>query len=151
MFLTSSVAVFRLGKLLRAEKHRQRLVAASLKPRPQEPVVPPYVPKFHWHTLPSDYLADYPPTVWKQMPENPFPISPQPWIDPEALVAMGEMSLFPDLAEVEAVAEILRLGADTGVKGAARLPQEARNSPRIQELGPRVLDTVRDWLEKVRT
>ena len=62
---------------------------------------------------------------------------------------MAEMSSFPDMKEVKAVTEILSQGADTGVRGSARLPQEAKNSQKVQELGPQVLDTIRDWLDKV--
>ena len=143
------VAVFRLGRLLAAERMRLSLQAASLKPRPPDPVFPPHKSKFQWKCLPTDYLGDFPPGVWREMASNPLPVTPQPWIDPEAVCAVAEMSSFPNMKEVEAVAEILSQGADTGVRGSARLPQEARNSQRVQELGPQVLDTIRDWLDKV--
>ena len=128
---------------------RLSLQAASLKSRPPDPVFPPHKSKFQWKCLPVDYSKDFPPEVWREMARNPLPVSPQPWIDPEAVCAVAEMSSFPDMKEVKAVAEILSQGADTGVRGSARLPQEARNSQRVQELGPQVLDTIRDWLDKV--
>ena len=128
---------------------RLSLQAASLKSRPPDPVFPPHKSKFQWKCLPVDYSKDFPPEVWREMARNPFPVTPQPWIDPEAVCAVAEMSSFPDMKEVKAVAEILSQGADTGVRGSARLPQEAKNSQKVQELGPQVLDTIRDWLDKV--
>ena len=82
------------------------------------------------------------------MKKNPLPSAPSPWINPDALISMAEKMNFPDLEEVAQVASILRDGADTGVTGAARLPQQAKNSPKVFEYGDRVLDTLRSWLEK---
>lgn len=82
------------------------------------------------------------------MKKNPLPTTPSPWINPDSLILMAEKMDFPDLVEVAQVASILREGADTGVTGAARLPQQARNSPKVFEYGDRVLDTLRSWLEK---
>ena len=142
-------AVFRLARLRAAERVRAGLQLASHKPRPPDPVIPQYCSVYKWPVLPKDYLGEWEPEVWAEMPKNELPSKPRPWIDPEALRAMGEMIQFPDMGEVDRVAVLLTEGAHTGVSGAARLPQEARNSPKIQELGPQVLDTIRSWLEKV--
>ena len=82
------------------------------------------------------------------MKKNPLPTAPSPWINPDALILMAEKMNFPDLKEVAQVASILREEADTGITGAARLPQQAKNSPKVFEYGDRVLDTLRSWLEK---
>ena len=104
---------------------------------------------YSWKELPSDYSKDFKPEVWSQMKKNPLPTAPSPWIKPDSLVMMAERMEFPDMKEVLEVACILREGADTGVTGAARLPQQAKNSPKVFEYGDRVLDTLRSWLEKV--
>lgn len=141
--------MFRAAKLRSAAILRRRLEVARLKSRPPEPLPPKYTPMYAWKELPSDYSKDFKPEVWRQMRKNPLPTAPSPWINPDSLMSVAEKMEFPDLKEVAEVASILREGADTGVTGAARLPQQARNSPKVFEYGDRVLDTLRSWLEKV--
>ena len=140
--------MFRAARLRTAAIQRRRLEVARLKSRPPEPLPPKYTPMYSWKELPSDYSKDFKPEVWRQMKKNPLPTAPSPWIKPDALIMMAEKMEFPDLKEVREVASILREGADTGVSGAARLPQQAKNSPKVFEYGDRVLDTLRSWLDK---
>ena len=132
---------------LRAAASRSSLTRASILRRPPPPPLPEFKPKYDWKVMPENFRAeDYGDEFWDQFPTVDLPTKAEPWIDPESLWRIAEGSGFEDMEEVKAVCQLLREGADTGVRGAARLPQDARNSPKIPIYGPRVMEVIKDWL-----
>ena len=143
--------MFSVARLRRAEAERVARMEASLLARPEDPPDPVFKPKFDWDPdlWPEDFVnGDYGEKFWAQCPRVELPDKPKPWVSPEELRTVAVAAKFPNMKLVDKVCEMLRNGADTGVSGAARLPQEARNSPKLQLYGPRVLDTIRSWLAK---
>ena len=132
---------------LRAAASRAGLERASLMPRPPPPLLPEFKPKYDWKVMPKNFnVENYGDEFWDQFPTVKVPVRPEPWIDPASLWRIAEGSGFEDMKEVKFVCEMLRGGADTGVRGVARLPQKARNSSKIPIYGPRVMEVIRDWL-----
>ena len=97
--------------------------------------------------MPESFLVDdYGDKFWSQFPTVELPSRPEPWICHKTLREVAISTKFPDMKEINRVCDMLEKGADTGVRGAARLPQTARNSPKVQIYGPRVMEVIRDWL-----
>ena len=143
----SCITGYPLYVRLRAAASRSGLLRASVLPRPPPPPLPEFKPKYDWKVMPENFgLEDYGDEFWDQFPTVNLPERPDPWIDPDSLLRIAEGSGFEDMEEVKHVCEMLRGGADTGVRGAGRLPQVAKNSPKIPIYGPRVMEVIRDWL-----
>ena len=133
----------------RAKDQSERLRRASLLPRPEPPPDPVFTPKYNWDHIPPDFaMEDYGDKFWDQMEVVNIPELPESWVDADVLETIAVESAFPEVDELKFITKMLREGADTGVTGAARMAQEARNSPKVALYGLRVMDTIRSWLEK---
>ena len=95
-----------------------------------------YTKKFpadHWQTWPSFY-----PKSWK----------PSSWIDGEVVYQMARETGVQDMKEAAWVRDTLQQGADTGVRGASRLPTEGRNQSSAFLHGELLADALGAWVKQ---
>ena len=103
----------------------------------------PFKPK---HGLPAleCYRGRAPPGYWEKFPK--CDIYPgKSWIDADRLQALAKEHGIQG-ERLDLALKDLRLGADIGCTGAARLPTRSSNAPSAFQFGPQVSDAIADWL-----
>ena len=95
----------------------------------------------------KSYKGTFPKEFWRNFTRREIKDKPESWISGARLREMAEEVGFDNKPEVESVAEILEGGADLGCIGSSRLASVMRNSPTAFQYGPRLVDSLEDWLK----
>ena len=105
--------------------------------RPKQPQIPRL----------ESYDGVFPPAHWALWPEyKPETWRPDSWLKGDQLEAEGLACGYPLLGNLRWAADQLTGGADTGVKGAARLPSAGPNAKSAIESGHLLSDSLAEWV-----
>ena len=91
----------------------------------------------------ESYEGSFPASFWKKFPKHRLDNwDPKSWISGKGLLDKAREAGVDDLTDALKAADILENGADTGVRGAGRMPTAGRNQSSAYEHGDLLSDAL---------
>ena len=131
------------------ERRKQLTLAMKEAMKPQEPKTKNFIPKCPELPVLASYEGVFSEEIWKMWPSfKPQSWNPESWINGDKLLSLAKKVGIADLSDAIWAAGILRDGADTGIRGAARLPTGGGNQPSAYEHGNLLADSLASWIKQ---
>ena len=94
----------------------------------------------------TNYSGKFEDSWWETWPKNDLTWKIEPWIKHEKINDIAQSVNFEEHSELSWLTDILQNGADTGVRGSARLPCPAKNIKSAETFGREVSDALAEWV-----